>query len=336
MSEFRRDPLTREWVIMAPHRASRPSDIPDDGTTVCPFCPGNEHLTPAEVLAYREPGSAPNRPGWWVRAFPNRYPALAADIDREAARAIGMYDVQSATGRHEVIVEATEHHADFATMSHAQLAEVFWAYRDRIRALSSDPQCAYVALFRNHGELAGATLAHPHTQIIAPSIVPARIAAQATHALNYFEFRGRCGWCDVLSQEIHNEARVVVANERFVAYAPFASRLPYELAIVPFVHASAPAALDRPAIESLAAITGELCARLRAALGQQFAYNMILRMAPRWKTPLEAAFHWHIELLPRLIAAPAGFEFSSGMYINAVAPEAAAHTLRGLRTDARV
>lgn len=337
MSEFRRDSLTREWVIVAPNRAARPNDFAAESPSgPCPFCPGNEHLTPQEVLAYREPGSPPNGPGWWVRAFPNRYPALAADLERDAGRAIGLYDVRSATGRHEVIVESPEHDADFGTMTHAQLAEVFWAYRDRVRALLVEPNCAYIGLFRNHGALAGATLVHPHAQVVAPTIVPERVGVLVEHALDYYAFRGRCGWCDTIAQEIRDESRVVLANDRFVAFAPFASRLPYEIAIVPFVHAATPAALDRPSIDALATMVGEVCARLRALLGAAYAYNLIVRIAPRWKTSLEAAYHWHVELLPRIVAAPAGFEFASGMYINTLAPEGAAQSLRGVPSDALV
>ena len=334
MSELRRDPVSRQWVIVAPSRSLRPSDPQPDG--VCPFCPGNEYLTPDEVLGYREPGSAPNRPGWWVRAFPNRYPVLSDERDAAAPHAAGMYDVAPALGRHEVVVETPDHDADFATMPHDQLAEVFWAYRDRLRALQADAALAHILFFRNYGAAAGASLAHPHTQIIAGAVVPPDVTRAVEHLLAYFAMRGRCAGCDAIAQETADPARVVSRNDGFIAFAPFASRVAFEIRIMPLLHHASFAQLDRPGVERLAEIVRETGARLRALHGAGLAYNLILRVAPRWESSLEGAFHWSIELLPRLSALPAGFELGTGTYITSVAPEHAAALLREVTADAPV
>jgi len=176
-----------------------------------------------------------------------------------------------------------------------------------LRVLIADPSLANITFFRNRGALAGATLAHPHSQVIATALVPTDVARKAAQALSYFDFRGRCAWCDAIAQETADVTRIVAANDRFVAFAPFASRIAYELCIVPLAHDSVPADLDRPAIEALAAIVRDCARRLAALLGAALAYNLVVHAAPRAQAELAAAYHWHVEIVPRLSAVPAGF-----------------------------
>jgi len=324
--EVRREPLTRRWTIVAPARALRPAGEADGP---CPFCPGNEEQTPDEVLAYRDPASAPNGPGWWVRAFANLFPAAGPFAGE--ARAEGIFDAAPAHGRHEVIVETAEHDADLATMVPEQAAEIVWAYRDRVRSLEDDARVRHVSVFRNRGALSGSTLAHPHSQVVATAIVPSDVAHEVEGVVRYHDLRGTCAACDTIAAEVRAAERVVLDDPSFVLLAPFASPFPYHMRIIPRAHAVSIAALERPAIEALARGLQEACRALCVLHGADTSYNVCVKVAPRWNSSLREAFHWYVDVFPRLSPGPAGFELGTGAYINTVAPEAAARALRATR-----
>ena len=176
MPELRKDPITGRWVVVSTERQKRPNDFVLHRQTVigrehCPFCPGHEALTPPEVLAYRQNGSPPNAPGWDLRVVPNKFPALRVEgtLDRQGE---GMFDRMSGIGAHEVVIETTDHDKTFATMSEAEIAQVLWAFRDRVHDLKNDIRFRYILLFKNQGAGAGATLEHGHSQLMALPIVP--------------------------------------------------------------------------------------------------------------------------------------------------------------------
>ena len=178
MPELRKDPVTSRWVIISTERGKRPSDFGAEPerkrTGFCPFCAGNEDKTPPEVLAYRLNGGMPNGPGWHVRVVPNKFPALQieGDLNRQGE---GMYDKMTGIGAHEVIIETPEHGETLASLSERRVEDVLWAFRDRILDLKKDQRFRYILIFKNHGEAAGASLEHPHSQLIATPIIPKQV-----------------------------------------------------------------------------------------------------------------------------------------------------------------
>ncbi|TPW09807.1 MAG: galactose-1-phosphate uridyl transferase (Gal-1-P uridylyltransferase) (UDP-glucose--hexose-1-phosphate uridylyltransferase), partial [bacterium] len=204
MPELRKDPVVGRWVIISTDRGRRPSDFLVQSTpreaNHCPFCPGQESQTPPEVLAVRHDGSARNTPGWKVRVVPNKFPALQieGELDR---RGEGLFDKMNGIGAHEVIIESTNHHAELSTLPVEEVALVLGAYRDRMIDLKGDPRFKYILVFKNWGEAAGATLSHPHTQLIAMPIIPKWVSEELKGSRSHFEMKERCIYCDILQQE---------------------------------------------------------------------------------------------------------------------------------------
>lgn len=332
MPQLRKDPVTREWVIIATERSRRPSDFKPSEDLIgrpafspnCPFCPGNELMTPPEVLAYRPADTLPNSPGWWVRVVPNKFPALAieGELDRVG---FGMYDMMNGIGAHEVVIEGTEHDRSIADVSRVQAQEVLWAYRDRFLDLQQDRRFQYILLFRNHGKVAGASLEHPHSQLIALPMVPNHLLLKLEGAKRYHDYHDRCIFCDMVKQEIRFGERVVCMNDDFVAFCPFASKYPFETWIMSRTHVPSFVQEDRPRINAFTAILQETLKRIANALHHP-PYNFMLHMAPI-NQEQQRDFHWHLSITPRLTIA-AGFEMGSGIFINVTAPEEAARHLR--------
>jgi UDPglucose--hexose-1-phosphate uridylyltransferase len=330
MPELRKDPITREWVIIAVERARRPSDFasanPENGgnTSGCPFCPGNETLTPPEIMAFRDPTSLKNGPGWWVRVIPNKFPALAIEGGLNKA-GHGLYDSMNGVGAHEVIIEGPQHDGCPATISARQVEDVLWAYRQRYLDLKKDPRLKFILLFRNHGRIAGASLAHPHSQLIATPMIPRDIFDEMEGARRYEQYHDRCVYCDIIRQEIQEGVRVVVDNEYFLAFEPYASKYPFETWVVPKRHLSSFAYITPQEQSAFAETLKETLLRVRLCLNNP-PYNYTLHTAP-CDEDQSALYHWHLEIFPRLTVA-AGFEMGTGIYINVTPPEQAATYLR--------
>jgi UDPglucose--hexose-1-phosphate uridylyltransferase len=328
LPDLRRCPITGRWVIISTDRAQRPQDFTRQRVAatkkrLCPFCPGHETKTPPEVLAYRSNGSR-NEPGWTLRVVPNKFPALRVegDVDREGE---GLYDRMNGVGAHEVIIETPDHMASPASLSEKENADIFFAFRDRILDLKKDIRLRYVLVFKNHGELAGASLEHPHSQLIALPIVPKRALEEIEGAKRHFEYRQRCIFCDIVSQELRSQDRVVLETESFLVITPYASRFPFETWILPRRHSSHFESLEASSIHNLGWVMRALWRRMEKAL-ESPPVNVILHSAPVQDPPLEH-YHWHIEIMPKLTKV-AGFEWGSGFYINPTPPEEAAGFLR--------
>lgn len=329
MPELRKDPVLGRWVIIATERGKRPTDFASGKEVVkagfCPFCEGNEDKTPPEVLAYRDPSTRPNTPGWWLRCVPNKFPALSVegDLDR---RGEGMYDLMNGVGAHEVLIETPEHDASFARYAQRQVEEIIWSWRDRVMELRKDIRFHYILIFKNHGREAGASLDHPHTQLIAIPIVPKRVREEMQGAHQYYDFKERCVFCDIIKQEIASGLRVVEENQHFVAFAPFASRFPFETWILPKRHESHFENLQKTDVVELSQILRNTLKRISDLLDDP-PYNFIVHTSPLNEQALPH-FHWHIEVMPKLTKV-AGFEWGTGFYINPTPPEDAARFLRG-------
>src|SRR5271170_4850954 len=226
MPELRKDPVVGRWVIMATERGKRPSDFKLNRDqrkgAPCAFCAGMEQMTPPEVLAYRENGSQPNGPGWRVRAVSNKFPALRIE-GGAGRRGEGLYDLMNGIGAHEVVIESPDHERGMADLESRQIEEILWAYRDRVLDLSRDERFRYVLIFKNHGPEAGASLEHPHSQLIALPIVPLSVQQELRGAGDYYSLKERCIFCDILNQESHDRRRVIFENDGFIVACPFAA-----------------------------------------------------------------------------------------------------------------
>ena len=331
MPELRKDPVVGRWVIIATDRARRPSDFVAEPVrpvgTECVFCEGNEDKTPPELLAGRSPESRPNGPGWSYRVVANKFPALRIEGELEPTGE-GLFDRMNGVGAHEVVIETPTHAASLATLPVEAVADVLLAFRERMVDLKKDPRFEYVLVFKNHGEPAGASLEHPHSQLIATPIIPIMVAEEVAGAARYYQLKERCVWCDILRQERRGGRRTIVEAGGFIALAPFAPRFPFETWILPTVHRAAFEESGVDELRGLAGLLGDFLRRLDRVLGEP-PFNFMLHTAPLRGSELES-FHWHLEVIPTLTRV-AGFEWGSGFFINPVPPEDAA---AALRTDA--
>jgi UDPglucose--hexose-1-phosphate uridylyltransferase len=290
---------------------------------VCPFDYGNEHKTPPEVLAYRTSGGR-DEPGWRVRVVPNKFPVLGieGDLNRQGE---GIYDKMNGIGAHEVIIETPDHAATLADLPERQIEEVLGACKDRINDLKRDRRFRYIILFKNYGEAAGASLEHPHAQLIALPVIPKRAKEETDAAFEFFEQKERCIFCDIIRQESASGVRLVMETERFAVIEPYAPRFPFETWILPKQHASHFEDSDAPTLQNLAWVLRTTLRKVNKVL-ERPAYNLMVHSAPV-QEPFLPYYHWHIEIIPKLTKV-AGFEWGTGFYINPTPPEESARFLR--------
>ncbi len=328
MPELRKDPVTGRWVIIATDRAKRPNDfvrqpVPFPTARICPFDYGNEQKTPPEILAYRNSGGR-DQPGWRVRVVPSKFPALG--IEGELSRqGEGMYDKMSGIGAHEVIIESPDHAATFSDMAERQIEEVFWAFKERVNDLKRDRRFRCIILFKNHGEAAGATLEHGHSQLIALPVIPKRVKEEMDGAKLFFDLKERCIFCDILRQESASGARMVTETDRFIVLEPYAPRFPFETWILPKRHESHFEDADAATLQNLAWVMRSTMRKIDKTL-ERPAYNFIVHSAPLQEPELPH-YHWRLEIMPKLTKV-AGFEWGTGFYINPTPPEESARFLR--------
>ena len=326
MSEIRKDPLTGRGVIIAPERARRPKQLGSaagaDLLQACPFCPGNEHLTPPESWADRPGESQPDQPGWSVRIVPNKYPAVA-EIDFEVhSRSRNRLP---GAGVHEVIIESAPHVVNMAALDEHQLTRIFHAYRERLRTWREDPRWQFRLIFKNQGEHAGATFEHAHAQLIALPLVPADVETELDGARAYYRRSAKCYYCAQIEREVQTGARIVMGNDKFIAFCPQAPRFAFETWILPRIHADAFEASNDESVAALAKISRRVIAALDH-LQANPPFNFFIQSLSLNESD-QAHYHWQLRLLPQISRA-AGFEWGSGMHINPVAPELAAQMLR--------
>jgi len=327
MPELRKDYVTDTWVVFSTVRSKRPEEFRAPGKKTpaekCPFCPGHEHMTPPDILAYRKEGPK-NGAGWWIRCVPNKYPALEAEgeVHRQVRQ---LFHSVNGVGAHEVIVETPEHDATMNELSDFQVQEIITAYKQRYHDLTKDKRFKYILIFKNHGEKAGASQTHPHSQLIATPIVPRRIMEEVTAANRHYEATGgSCIWCDIVETEQEEEKRVISENEMFIAISPYAARFPFETWILPKAHEMAFEDITDEERTPFSRILKDILGRLRGILDDP-PFNYYIHTAPTDRK--ETKYHWHLEITPRLTET-AGFERGTGFYINPVMPEDAAAILR--------
>jgi UDPglucose--hexose-1-phosphate uridylyltransferase len=332
MPEYRQNPLTREWVILSGERQTRPSEFLDQPArrenATCPFCLGNEHETPEELARYSETGRSAK--SWSVRVVPNKYPAVNGAGSSSSAEAAAcnedcLFRTVPALGEHEVIIESPRHVVSLTDLTPAETDLLFLAYRDRIAFHRAAGKAKYVQAFKNVGPLAGASMEHSHSQLMALYQMPQQVERDAAIADSYRRRHQRSLLQSVVEAELSAGTRLVSQSASFVAFCPFASRFPYEVCVAAKSSASPFDELQAGELGELAAIVREIIGRIERTLGP-IAYNYYLRPAP-FDIASPGQYDWHIEIFPRLVKV-AGFEWSTGVFINTVSPEAAAEALR--------
>lgn len=332
MPELRKDPVTSRWVIIAKERAQRPVDFkieaPQRKIARCPFCVGNEALTPPEIFAMRNNGSPSNGVDWRVRVIPNKFPALMIEGELDK-RGDGMYDLMNGIGAHEVIVEHPDHLLSITELPDRHVGEVFWVYRERLLDLKRDKRFAYGLIFKNVGDRAGASLEHSHSQLIITPIVPLRVQTEIDGCKRYYNFRNRCLFCDMIKQEMQAGIRIVSETTNFISLEPFAPRFPFETWILPKRHHSHFTTIEDVMIGELASIVKNTLTRIEKAISNNPPYNYLIHTGPLNVESMDH-YHWHFEIIPR-ITRVAGFEWGTGFYINPVPPENAAQYLREIK-----
>jgi UDPglucose--hexose-1-phosphate uridylyltransferase len=333
MPQLRQDIVTGHWVAIATERAKRPSSFsraraePTTATAQCPFCAGRESMTPPEVMAYRSATSQPNKPGWNVRVVPNLYPAFGPSTGELNLISGGLYPSMNGLGVHEVIISSPDHREDFADLSVDAIAEIIRAYVERYKANAGNPVIKYLLIINNHLKEAGASLEHPHSQVFGIPIVPDAVRDELVGIDRYRSATGACVYCDLVASEIDIGTRVIYENGRFLVFAPFASRTPFESMIIPKWHAPRFEELGRDDQVLLADALKQVTSRISLGLNDP-PYNFYIHTSPVGANN-QPDYHWHIELLPKLAIA-AGFELGTGIMINVVTPESAAEFLRGV------
>ncbi len=327
-NELRKDYLLDRWVVIASQRKKRPTDFAKPPQqrqeSQCAFCPGNERMTPPAVLLYLPKngdiqksadtnGERPNN--WLVRVIPNLYPAFMPPTGKDEERVESDFVSERATGHHEVLVESPKHDEHIGVARVSQVVHVVNAYVDRFRELASKPYVRYVSIFRNHGLEAGASLSHTHTQIIATCSIPKTVEDEVKANQKH----GDCVLCGILKKE-KQSPRFIWENEDYSVFAPWGSVHPFEFWLFPKEHQNCIRNLSQSQVKSLAEAMRVSLGGLNSLLSDP-PYNFGLHQI------CDESYHWHLEVYPRLTIW-AGFEKSTGMYINVVPPEDAAVSLK--------
>ena len=336
-NELRKDYLLDRWVVIATARGRRPTDfakqpIQQTKPKECPMCPGNEHMTPPAVLVYLKSGKAVKKThdednmchkNWLIRVVPNMYPALCPPQGKFNLDRSKKDNLLPAVGHHEVLIESPIHDEHPANARIPQLMQVINGYIDRLRELSTKPYVGYVSIFRNHGLEAGASLSHAHSQIITTPSVPRIPKEEMDSARRLWKRTGKCAFCDIVEKET-DSVRFVLKNSKFVVFTPFASLNPMEFWIFPRNHEPSLLDMQENEIKPFAETLKECLGRLKCLVNDppyNYGFHLTIDKKESWY------YHWHLEVYPKL-ATWAGFEKSTGIYINTMTPETAAASLR--------
>jgi UDPglucose--hexose-1-phosphate uridylyltransferase len=332
VAEIRYNIVTREWVIIATERAKRPEEFAKPNlrremqpphSPSCPFCPGNESKTPPESYRMPQDGS------WQVRVIPNKFAALAASGEL-VRRSEGLKRIISGVGIHEVIIETPLHDKTLALLSEAEVEHVVRTYHQRYNAVTDDPRVAHVTLFKNHGERAGTSLEHPHSQLVGTPIIPPQVRERMENALRFYDEMGDCIFCSVMAEELLDHTRIIAQTPYFVCFVPYAALTPFHIWIYPLRHTANFSDATEEELSDLARLLRRLLRKIYYGLDNP-DYNLSVRTPPREARGLRY-YHWYVSVIPR-VTRVAGFEIGSGMFINVALPEASAEYLRKVPAD---
>jgi len=327
MSELRYNIATGDWVIFSTARAKRPHDFVQakkesaalpEYRADCPFCPGNETMAGAELFRL---GDAK---GWKARSVPNRFPALSLDEDR-GRKTEGFTASMGGFGDHEVIIESPRHNTCIALMSDGEVEDIIRVYMNRYVTLRKVPGIETVTIFKNHGPMAGCSLEHPHSQLVATPIIPPHLRSRIAVAVNYFETAGFCVYCRMVEEELKAKVRVLLEKTTFISFLPFAGAFPFVTWIVPRRHMCSFADMTAAELRDLAHTLKYTLRRLYYGLANP-DFNLTIRSYSIGGKDARF-FHWYLSIIPRL-SEPGGFELGTMMAINTSLPEEGAEFLR--------
>lgn len=320
MSELRLNPLTGRWVTIATERATRPDEFPPSRLEVearpdrpCPFCPGNEERTPPALEVFGSDDA------WRVRVVPNRYPAFSGDEPLTVTNLGPLFRQAPASGLHEVLVLSRDHEQSFADLGDDQVAIVLRAMRDRVASHADRPGVRYSQAIVNYGREAGASLRHPHGQLLGIPFVPGEVADEEA---GFRRFSHRCTLCSLIEAEVAADHRVIHEDDDAIVISPFWAGTPYEMLVFSKTHNGHLDDADDDDVAAVGRALRDALASLRDKVGD-LAYNLVFHTLPHQHDSL---FHWHVHVIPR-VASVVGFEQGTGVRINIVAPESAADLL---------
>ena len=323
VNELRKDPTRGQWVLIRARATGSASDE-------CPYCPGAEAVSGPEIAAYRKDGSAPNTPGWMVRVVPERDPYFRVE-DELVREGVGMFDMITPRGASELIIESPRHDDTLATTDPEQLEDVLWMYRDRLLDLKRDSQIRDILISRRHKK-PGISAHHPYSRVTAIPIVFDEKRRELREAREYYQYKRRCLYCDLLRQEEKARERVVKLTKSFACIVPYAARSPLETWIVPRRHGwSYEDALTAETAPELSVLLTQLFGALARDFGDP-GYELVLHTAPNvrsrillgeWAT-IRDDYHWHIEI----VVQPEVANRVGGIFVNQTAPEESALKLR--------
>ena len=339
MSHFRYCKLTGNWVIIAENRLHKPDYIKDsnkvsDNINTCPFEYGNEHLSPNEIFATRDEDSKRDDVGWKTRVIPNLYNALSVESDKKN-EVLGFFERQNGLGAHEIIIDTPHHHITMNNYKIQEYENYLYTIIHRLNDLKNDMRLEYIQVFKNCGKYAGASMHHPHTQIIATPFIPKDIVQRIELQREYYNQHNRSILEDMVSEELKLNERIIYENGTFVVFAPYASYYSFELIIAPKSSIDSIESLKSYQVNDLSHALKISYQKLYRELGDDFAFNMIFYNKPPLSAQNDANFFYKIEdffrfyirITPRIYHL-AGFELSTNMHINPVPPELAASRLK--------
>ena len=329
MSEIRLDLLHNKYVLIAPERLHRPNTfksevIKKQKSAKCPFCEGNEYLTPHEIFALRE--NEPNNRGWKTRVVPNLYNALSIE-QKKGSNRNGMFENFAGVGAHEVLIDSTNHDKDIVKQDTIAIELWLKSLTNRIDDLRRDKRLTYLSIFKNYGKDSGATQEHPHTQLLALPIMPKNELDFLKRNYAYYKEHDRGIVQDVMQNELFVKKRIIEELGNFTAFCPFASSFPFEVIIAPKRDISTLLECKDSEITDLSQIIKNTFKRLDMQLGK-FDYNLYFNIAPLnsnfqneiYMPSIEKNFRFTLRIIPRIYKL-GGFELANEMSINPLSPE---------------
>lgn len=335
MPQLRQNYILKEWVIIATERAKRPEQLKENKNIMdlnvpayeesCPLCPGNEEKFGNTTELFR----IADGPDWKLRVIPNKFPALSPkNGDDVHINTTGYLRWMDGIGNHEVLIESPQHNLTIATMEPPVVLDVLKAYQQRLRTLMNLEYIESVILFRNHGTRAGASLVHPHSQIIALPVIPRDVIARMNESIRYHEEHRECIFCRVMKSEMDDGSRIIIDSKHFVVFVPYAAYSPFSMWIYPKRHCSSFYDVTAEELAELSTVLRDALRKLYFGLNDP-DYNYIIRSSPKGYHD-SAFFHWYLTIVPRMTRT-AGFELGSGMYINPSIPEENAAYLKSIK-----
>lgn len=337
MNELRKNLLHGRWIEVL-SESKRPLEyllppVKSSGEAACVLCTGKEKETPKEVASIRRTGTMPNTPGWWVRAIPSFKPIFQVEgnLDRRAA---GIYDKMNSVGANEILIESPDHNIKPEDMGLEQMVKVIKLYRDRITDLIRDLRLRYIFIFKNSWlDPWQENFSHPVSFLMATPIIPKKIKDELDNAKQYYDYKERCIFCDIIREELRVGERVILETRNFLCFCPYASSFPFESWIIPKKHSCDFHAISNEEVEDMGFALMSMLQRLKVVFEMEPPFNYFLHTAPnrvprrnQWHTLCDD-YHWHLEIIPRL-ERKSGFEWGSGLFIQTTSPEKAAKYLR--------